>query len=173
MVSPTRGLTREGPDCFQAEVAVRPKVGIRPTGVGQPVAVAVAARASQKDTSESPAYESVHVAEGPADTVLEVTKPTGQRRVHIDDDHPQAFPGVTPRLRSQGVFELLHALRPRPTRQAAPTGGREMVAEKIKALLANVDDAGLRWVQRQAFGFAPRTYKCQCVFRLGLAAAEE
>src|SRR6185369_16120733 len=104
--------------------------------VGHAVTVAVvAATPTQQDAAQTTAHKTIHVAKCPTNTVLEVPKPADQRRIHIRDDRTQADARVPPRLRPQAVLELLHALRPRPTRKTTPPRRRKVVAEKIKARL--------------------------------------
>ena len=57
-------------------------------------------------------------------------------------------------------------------RQATPTRGLKVIAQKIKAGVPHVHDFGLGRMQLQTFVSTPLTDQRQCLFCLGLAAAQ-
>src|SRR5215470_8562042 len=98
-----------------------------------------------QDAAQPAADKSVFREECRAAAVFEVFKPAPQRPVHVRDDLGHAVPGCSPGLRPDRVPELLAALGSRPA-----FAGLEVVAEKVKAVLAFIDQPRLGWVQGQA-----------------------
>src|SRR5262249_23494728 len=144
---PARGLTDRDMGLFQAKQPKRSKVGIGPArlvgtiGFGTPFPMTSFAQ----DASQSATDEAIFHAECRAVAVLEVFKPAPQRPVHVLDNLGHAVSGGPLGLRTDRVSELLAALAARPA-----LAGLEVVAEKVKAIVAFVDQPRLGRVQRQA-----------------------
>ena len=87
-----------------------------------------------QDAAQPASDESIFHRECPADAVFEVFKPAPQRPVHVCDDLGHALPGGSLGLRPDRVPEFLAALGSRPA-----FARLEVVAEKVKAILAFID----------------------------------
>src|SRR6266853_4486097 len=132
---------------LQAEQPKLGKVGNGPSRLigtvrfGTPFPVAAFAQ----DASQPAADEAIFHAECRGAAVLEVFKPAPQRAVNVRDDLGQAVSRGPLGLRPDRVSELRPALGSRPA-----FAGLEVVAEKVKAVFAFVDQPRLGRMQRQA-----------------------
>ena len=98
-----------------------------------------------QDATQPAADKAIFHAECRPVAVLEVFKPAPQRAVHVGDDLGHAMPRGPLGLRPDRVPEFLAALASRPA-----FASLEVVAEKVKASFAFVDQPRLGRVQRQA-----------------------
>ena len=134
---------------LQVEKPKRIKVGNGPAylvgtvRLGTPFPMALLSQ----DATHPAADKSIDIGKCRPRAVLEVLKPAPERQVYVHDDLGHAVPGVSLGLRPDRVFELLKALGPRPA-----SARREVVAEKVKAVLAFIDQPRLGRVQSQAGG---------------------
>ena len=100
---------------------------------------------SAQDASQPASNESIFHAECRPVAVFEVFKPAPERAIHVSDDLGHALPGGSLGLRPDRVPEFLAAFAARPVFTSL-----EVIAEKIKAILAFVDQPRLDGVQDQA-----------------------
>ena len=122
------------------------KESIGPTDMIEPVATSGAPTTSAKDTAQAHSYPAIQRAKGRAMTVLEILKPADQGPIQVRDDRRKALTPHALRLNSDGVFELLETLGPRPTFTLL-----EMITQKVKpAGGAGIDNPSFRRVQRKS-----------------------
>src|ERR1022692_2874732 len=136
-----------------ATQAVKAQVGevqVRPTLMVRTAAPTVSARTLAQDTAQTAADPAVqgHVYSPLA--MSKESKPSLQRRIQRPDDPRQAVPVGTACLRSDGVFQLVQALRPRQSKITS-----ERVAQEGEALRPRVHDLCLGRMQRQAIVLDP------------------
>jgi hypothetical protein len=145
VVLPPRGLTCRGMGVLQVEEPKRSKVGNWPAclvgtvSFGTPLPMASFAQ----NASQSAANKSVFQAECLGAAVLEVLKPAPQRPVYVRDDLRHAVSGGSFGLRPNRISEFLEAFAARPA-----LASLEVIAKKIKAVLAFIDQPRLGRVQR-------------------------
>ena len=144
--SPTSGLTGRRMGFGQEEKPMFGKESIGPTEMIEPVATSGAPMTSAKDTAQAHSYPAIQRAKGRAMTVLEILKPADQGPIQVRDDRRKALTPHALRLYSDGVFELLETLGPRPTFTLL-----EMITQKVKpAGGAGIDNPSFRRVQRKS-----------------------
>src|ERR1700730_9747027 len=153
---------------LQAVDPKRRKVGNRPACLVGTVrfGTPLPATALAQDASQPATDEAVFHAECRSAAVLEVFKPAPQRAVNVRDDLGHAVSRGPLGLRPDRVPELLAALASRPA-LASP----EVVAEKVKAVFAFVDQPCLGRVQRQAGLCRPLLHHGQGCGRVLFASA--
>src|ERR1700732_818393 len=131
---------------------VKPQLGkecVRPTlMVRTPPTPAPAASLAQ-DATQSHPYPAIDRCKRGLETVLEVTKPASQCTVDMDDDDLQSRTVGPLGFLPQSVLELVQTLLLRPVVDTT-LGPFEVIAQKLKAFLANVHQPRLGRVQRQA-----------------------
>src|SRR5215471_9201253 len=147
VVLPARGLAGHDVGLLQAKQPKRGKVGIGPARLVGPICFGTPFPMASfaQDASQPAAHKAVFHAECRTVAVLEVFIPAPQRPVHVGDDLGHAVPRGPLGLCPDRIPELLAALLARPA-----LAGLEVVAEKVKAVLAFVDQPRLGRVQRQA-----------------------
>src|SRR5262249_6210043 len=93
--------------------AIQPLVGkerVRPALMVRSPAAASLPLPFAKDAPQATPYPFIQRGERRFVAVFEILKPASQRRIQRRDDRLKARPIAPLRLRSDGVFDLLHAL---------------------------------------------------------------
>src|SRR6185312_11829658 len=104
--------------------------------------------------------------------VLEVTKPATQDAVDVGDRARQATTVGPLRLRPQGVLELVQAFLPRPVTEAR-LRPLEVIAQKVKAVLTNVDQPRLGRMQSEPVVYGPLLHQSQGPLRFLRRATQD
>jgi hypothetical protein len=132
---------------LQVEKPKRIKVGNWPACLvgavpfGTPFPMGLTAQYASQPASD----ESIFRAECLVVAMFEVLKPAPQRPVHVSDGLGHAASRGSLGLRPDCISEFLKAFAARPA-----LASLEVIAEKIKAVLAFIDQPRLGRVQRQA-----------------------
>ena len=146
VVLPARGLTCFEMGVLQVEKPKRIKVGnwaaclVGAVPSGTPFPMSLTAQYASQPASN----ESIFHAECLVVAMFEVLKPAPQRPVHVSDGLGHATSRGSLGLRPNRISEFLKAFA---ARQALAS--LEVIAEKIKAVLAFIDQPRLGRVQRQ------------------------
>ena len=136
--------------CFQTEQPLTGKEVIRPELVIFPSTSTAFPMPTSQNRAQAASQPTVQSAEDPWAAVLEIFKPADQCAIHIDNDRLEALTRIPFRLRPQRVLEFLLTLLTRPMAMVA-----KVIAQKIKAFRADVNDLRFRRMQGQTIGRHP------------------
>src|SRR6266516_7316037 len=121
-----------------------------------------------QDSSHSSTYPTVQVPERTFLTMLEITKPSTQNTIHLNNDLFQAFAIGPSCLLANGFFELFQAFPARPFHASL-----KMVAQKVKAsLLTHIHDPRFGRMKHQSRARHPLLNLCKDLSGFFLAGAE-
>src|SRR5207244_2484724 len=145
------------------------EVGIWPALMVDPACTPAALVPFAQDASQSLPYPLVQRFEGCPVTVLEESKPAGERAIDVLDDVSDSIGPKPSGFVTQGFFKLVQAFLARPT-----IASLEMIAQEVETPGCRcIDDARFGWVQRKTCFVHPCSHFSQRFLCFFLAGAQD